>query len=69
MLDFFASFCCRLLTFFFKVNFFESFKNTIGVSNSLDPDHDRGFVGTDLDLNCLQGLSSADNKGRKNGGL
>ena len=32
--------------FFFKVNFFECFSNSITVSNSLDPDHDRGFVGT-----------------------
>ena len=31
------------------------------MSNSLDPDQARHFVGPDLGLNCLQGLS-ADNK-------
>ena len=37
------------------------FFNTIRVSNSLDPDQARHFVGPDLGPNCLQGLS-ADNK-------
>ena len=37
------------------------FRNFIIVSNSLDPDQDRHFVGPDLDPNCLQRLS-ADNK-------
>ena len=33
---------CRLLIFFFRVNFFaNSFRNTIRVSNSLDPDQKR----------------------------
>ena len=31
------------------------------MSNNLDPDQDRHFVGPDLDPNCLQRLS-ADNK-------
>ena len=33
-----------------------SFRNTIRVSNSLDPDQARLFVGPDLGLNCLQRL-------------
>ena len=39
------------------------FFNTIGVSNSLDPDQARHFVGPDLGPNYLQRLSS-DNKSR-----
>ena len=39
------------------------FFNTIRVSNSLDPDQARHFVGPDLGPNCLQRLS-ADNKSR-----
>ena len=31
-----------------------SFRNTIRVSNSWDPDQDRHFVGPDLGPNCLQ---------------
>ena len=38
----------------------KSFKNTIRVSNSLDPAEARSFVGPDLGPNCLQRLS-ADN--------
>ena len=51
-------FCHRLI--FFKINFFlkNSFKNTLRVSNGLDPDQDRHFVGPDLDLNVLQKLSA-----------
>ena len=30
------------------------------MSNSLDPDQARQFVGPDLDLNCLQRLSADD---------
>ena len=37
-----------------------SFRNTIRVSNSLDPDQARRFVGPDLDPNCLQRLSADD---------
>ena len=40
-----------------------SFKNTIRMSNSLDPDQARHFVGPDLGPNCLQKLS-ADNTRR-----
>ena len=37
------------------------FFNTIRVSNSLDPDQARHYVGPDLGPNCLQRFS-ADNK-------
>ena len=54
---------CRLLIFS-KSTFLEnSFKNTIIVSNSLDPDHARHFVGPDLRPSCLERLS-ADNSCR-----
>ena len=39
----------------------KSFRNTIRVSNGLDPDQDRHYVGPDLSQNCLQRLS-ADHK-------
>ena len=63
MLDNFSCFCCHLLTFF-KINFFskDSFRNTISVSNGLDPDQDQRSVSPDLDQNCLKRLSSADDK-------
>ena len=45
---------CLLLTFF-KINFSKSsFKNTIRVSNSLDPDQDQHSVGPDLGPNRLK---------------
>ena len=37
-----------------------SFKNTIRVSNSLDPDQARHFVGPDLGPNSLQRLTADD---------
>ena len=40
-----------------------SFRNTIKVSNRLDPDEPSHFVGPDLVPNCLQKIS-ADNTGR-----
>ena len=40
------------------------FFNTIRVSNSLDPDQARHFVGPDLGPNCLQ-RSSADIAGKE----
>ena len=51
--------------FFFKLTFSKgkSFRNTIRVSNSLDPDQARRFVRPDLGPNCLQRLS-ADNRSR-----
>ena len=36
------------------------FRNTIRVSNSLDPDQARHFVGSDLSPNCLQKVSADD---------
>ena len=61
MMGNFSCFFCRLLTFF-KITFSKtSFKNTIRVSNGLDPDQDRNFVGPNLGTNCLQRLS-ADKK-------
>ena len=48
MLGNFSCFCCLLLTVF-KINFLKkSFRNTIRVTNSLGPDHDRHSVGPDL---------------------
>ena len=40
-----------------KIN---SFKNTIRVSNSLDPDQDRHSTSPDLGPDCLQRLSADD---------
>ena len=45
-----------------------SFRNTIRVPNSLDPDQARRFVGPDLRPNCLQS-SSADDTSRQRGNL
>ena len=39
----------------FSIN---SFRNTIRVSNILDPDQGQHFVGPDLGPNCLQRLST-----------
>ena len=47
--------------FFFFIN---SFRNTINVSKSLDPDQATYFAGPDLDPNCLQMLL-ADNTSRQ----
>ena len=38
----------------------KSFRNNINVSNSLDPDQARHFVGPDLGPNCLEKLSADD---------
>ena len=52
---------CRLLIFVSKSTFLKnSFRNTIRVSNSLDPDQTRHVVGSDLGPNCLQILSADD---------
>ena len=49
----------RLLLFFSKLIFSEnSFRNTIRVTNSLDPDQDRHSVGPDLGPNFLRRLSA-----------
>ena len=56
-----------LLADFFKINFqllsTNSFRNTIRVSNSLDPDQDQLSVGPDPGPNSLQRLC-ADGKSR-----
>ena len=36
----------------------KSFKNATGMSNSLDPDQARHFIGPDLGPNCLHRLSA-----------
>ena len=42
----------------------KSFRNTIRVSNSLDPDQGQQFVGPDLDPNCLQRFLAEDKSHR-----
>ena len=59
---FFMCVCVFLIFFFFRKKK-KTFRNTIRVSNSLDSDQARHFVGPDLDPNCLQGLS-VDDKSR-----
>ena len=61
-------FCLCFFFFFFFFLFTltfskDSFRDTITVSNGLDPDQARHFVGPDLSPNCLQRLS-ADDKSR-----
>ena len=50
----------HLLIYLKKIFFENSSRNTIRVSNSLDPDQARHFVGPDLGPNCLQILSADD---------
>ena len=52
--------CFFLLSvFFFHINFFKnSFKNTIGMSNSLDSHQAQHFVWADLGSKCLQRLAA-----------
>ena len=51
--------------FFSKLTFSKNyFRNNIRVSNGLDPDQDRHFVGPDLGPNCLQRLSADDKSHR-----
>ena len=57
--------CFFVFADFFNINFFKnSFRNTIRVSNSLDPDQARHLcwpnVGPDLGQNCLHRLSAGD---------
>ena len=60
MLGNFACFFVVCL-FFSKLTFSKnSFRNTIRMSNSLDPDRARHFVGPDLGPNCLQRISTDD---------
>ena len=48
---------CHLLIFF-KINFFKKFFQEYHMSNSLDPDKARHFVGPHLGPTCLQRLPS-----------
>ena len=51
------------LLIFFKSTFLKNyFRNTIRVSNSVDPDMARRFVGPDFGPNCLQKLSVDDTR-------
>ena len=54
MLGNFSCFCCHSANSFLN-NFI--FRNTVRVSNCLDPDQDGHSVGPDLDSNCLQSLT------------
>ena len=57
-----SCYCSRLLTFFFKIKSFQKIlSETLSqfqtrVSNSLDPNQDQFFVGSDLGPNCLHRL-------------
>ena len=58
--------------FFSKLTFSKiSYKNSISlrVSNSLDPDQARHYVGPDLDPNCLQRLSANEASRQKVKGI
>ena len=60
-----GNFACFLLSvdFLLKLTFSKkSFRNTIRVSNNLDPDQARCFFGPDLNPNGLQWLSTEDKK-------
>ena len=49
------------MSFLLSANFFSKStfsKNSFKVSNGMDPDQDRHFVGPDLGPNCLQRLST-----------
>ena len=56
------AFMSSVFLLFFFLNFFfkKCSRNTIRVSNSLDPDQARHFVGPDLGPYCLQRLSAND---------
>ena len=64
MLGNFSCLCCHLLTFLKPTFSQNSLRNIIRVSNGLDPDQDRCFVGPDLGPNYLQRLSADDKKHR-----
>ena len=60
MLGNFSCFCCCLLSFSKSTFSKNSFRNTLTVSNGLDPDQDQHSVEHDLEPNCLQKLSAED---------
>ena len=53
---------CGPLVFSKSVFFKNSVRNNLLVSNRLDPDQARHFVGPDLGPNCLQKLSADDTR-------
>ena len=60
-----GNFACFFVVcgFFFKLNFSKKyFRNTIRVSNSLDPDQARESFGPVMGPNCVQRLSADDKK-------
>ena len=57
-------FCC-LLILLKSIFSGKKIRNTIRVSNSLDPDQARHFVGPDLGPNCFQRLSANDTSRQK----
>ena len=63
----FHAFCRLLIFFFFQNHPFRNntFRNTIRVSNSLDPDQVRHLVGPDLGPNCLQRIKADATKVNK----
>ena len=63
LLGIFCMLFCRLMNFPKSTFLKNSFRNTISVSNSLDPDQARHFVRPDLGPKCLQRVS-ADDTGR-----
>ena len=59
----FFQFLLSSADFFFSILFFtKSCKNTISMSNGLDPDQDQHFVSPTLGPNCSQRLSADDKK-------
>ena len=57
---YFYVFCCLLIVFPKSICWKTSFRHTVRVSNSLDPDQARHVVGPDLGPKCLQRLSTDD---------
>ena len=56
-----SCFCLSSADLFSKLTFSKtSIRSTMTVSNGLDTDQDRRFVGPDLGPNCLQRLSADD---------
>ena len=60
----FAPFLSSADFFFQKQRLQKKFRNSIRMSNGLDPDQDRHYVGPDLDQNCLKSLSADDKSHR-----
>ena len=56
--NFACFFFCSLLIFSSLIFSSSSFRNTISMSNSLDPDQAQCYIGPDLGPNCLQKIIS-----------